>query len=762
MKDGALQVVGRSVRKNDALAKVTGQARYTGDLKLPGMLHARLLRSPYAHARIRSIDTSRAEALPGVAAVLTHHNTPAKLFAQSEYTATAPEGAPPPDQRIFDDKVRYAGEAVAAVAAVDLDTAAAALALIEVDYEPLPVVTDPLAALQPGAPVVNDRIGQGNLAMHIPLYFGDIEQGFAAADFIVERRVFTSRQKHVQTEPYTCVASYDEQGCLTVYTPNQTPHPVRKQLAQLFDLPMSRVRVVTPAIGGAFGGRVGLVAEYYAVALTLAARRPVRLEFSRMEDFIGTEARHPKIVDIRIGAKADGTLTAIHVTSHANAGAYVSQSPDVTAVGGLFALRPYRCANRAFDGYVIYTNCPVAGAYRGFGSPQTYFALEQAIDEVAERAGIDPLEYRLRHTVQAGETDQWTGLEIKSSGFDECVRQGAAAIGWAEKRGRKRRNGPWQHGVGAAAIMWVSGTACLHPGMVEGSMATLRLNLDGTVDVCSGATDLGTGIGTTLAQIAAEELGIDVHAVRVVLGDTDVTPFDAGAHASRTLFNAGNAVVRAAADARTQMFAVAAELLEADPSDLEMAGGQIAVRGAPQRAVSLESVAMAAYRQLTEVIGKGAAPQSNAPPYCAHFAEVAVHAETGQVRLIKYVAVHDVGRAINPQIVEGQIEGGVFHGIGYALAEDLQVDAETGSVLNASFMDYKFLTADDMPELVTIVLETPDPNGPYGAKGIGEPSLPPVAAAIANAVYDAVGVRPDRVPMTAERILTALRQKGGQ
>lgn len=754
--------VGRRVPKADAYEKVTGTARYTGDLKLPGMLHGKLLRSPYAHARIRNIDTSRAEALPGVVAILHHGNTPRKLYAQSEYTATAPAAAPPPDQYLFDAVVRYAGEPVAAIAAADPDVAERAAELIEVEYEALPVVTDPEAALQPGAPVINrNAVSRGNLAMHIPIHFGDIEKGFAEAEVVVEGRFRTSRQKHVQTEPYACVADYDIRGRLTVWSPNQTPHPLRRQLSELFDVPVSRVRIVTPPIGGGFGGRVGFVGEQWAAALAMAVRRPVRIEYSRMEDFIGTESRHPMIMEARIGARRDGTLTAVQLKTWSNAGPYITQSPDVTAVHGNFFLRLYRCENRWFDGYVVYTNTPVSGAYRGFGAPQAYFALEQLIDQLAERIGKDPLELRRALTVQKGEVDQWTRLPIESGRFQDCLDMGAGAIGWAEKRGKRHRNGPWVHGVGCASIMWVSGTACLHPGMVEGSASSVRLNLDGTVDVLSGATDLGTGIGTALAQVAAESLSIPVEHVRVVLGDTDVTPFDAGSHASRTMFHAGNAVLRAAQDARRQILDLAAAELEVHVDDLELRQGCVQVKGVPGSAISLGTLGLKAYEKVTEIVGKGNAPQLNAPPYAVHFAEVAVNTETGEVKIVRYVAAHDVGRAINPTIVEGQIEGSIFHGIGYALSEDLVIDPETGNALTASFMDYKFLTAADMPEIVTLMLEDPDPSGPYGAKGIGEVGLPPVAAAIANAVADATGVRLSELPMTPERVLGAIQGARG-
>lgn len=752
-----LKVVGQRVAKSDAPEKVTGTARYSADMRLPGMLFGRLLRSPHAHARITKIDTTKAEALPGVEAVLHFGNTPRRCVPISPFQATAPETQLPPDQLLFDDTVRYAGQAVAAVAAIDQETADRAVELIEVEYELLPVVTDPIKALEPDAPIVNSTpASKGNLKAHLEFKVGDVEAGFAEADIIVEGRFRTPKQKHAQMEPWACLAAFDAAGRLTVWSPNQSPHPVRKLIADLFGLPISKVRMITPPIGGGFGGRMGLVGEKWAVALAEATRRPVKIVYSRSEDFVEFESRNPMIVELKIGARQDGSLTAIQAKTWTNAGAYTTQSTGITAVHGLTLLRTYRVEHRSFDGYIVYTNTPVSGAYRGYGGPQAAFALEQLIDELAERLGRDPLEYRKQIAAQKGDLDFLTQLPIATCALPEALDAGAAAIGWQEKRGRRRQEGPWVYGVGAASCMWVSGTGCMGPGLEEGSGARVRLSLDGTVDVVAGATDLGTGIGTTLAQIAAEALGIAPENVRVVLGDTDVTPYDVGAHASRTLFNSGNALIAASDSLREQILNVAADMLEASPADLELADGHVGVRGVPDRRVSLADVANTAFKKSMELTAGGYSPQTNAPPYAAHFAEVAVNVETGQVRLINYVAAHDIGRAINPTIVEGQVEGGVFHGIGFALSEDFLIDENTGSPLNATFMDYKVLTANDIPYIKTILLEDPDPSGPFGAKGVGEVGLLPVAAAIANAIYDATGVRVRHAPMTPEHVLRAL------
>lgn len=760
MSDTSFSVVGRRLPKPDAIRKVTGAARYAGDLSEPGMLHAVILRSPHPHARIKELDTRAAEAMPGVVKVLHHGNVTAGPFTTSEWDAPAALGSLPRDQVLFSAVVRYVGEPVAAVAAVDPATAAAAAEAILVEYESLPAVFDAEAALEPNAPRVHAHM-ESNVAAHIPLPFGDTDAGFGEADHIIERRFVTSRQKQTPMEPFTCVAQYDG-DLLTVITPNQTPHQARVKLADIFGLAVNRVRIVTPTMGGGFGGRTGLVGEPWAAALALATRRPVRLEYSRYEDFIATEARHPAIIDVKAGFKQDGSLTALYVKSVLNTGPYVSQGAAVTAVHGLTILRPYKCPQRRFDGYTVLTNASPASAFRGFGGPQAAFALEQVIDEIAEAVGKDPLQLRREILAGPGDLDGMLFRPIESNGMRLCLEAGAEKIGWAQKRARGSGNGVWRRGVGMAASVWVSGTGCLGEALTEASVANLRLNADGTVTLITGAMDCGTGPGTTLAQIVAEELGVPFDAVRVIAGDTDVTPLDLGAHASRTLFVAGLAAHDAARQAKEQALQVAAEMLEVSPADLETREGRIGVVGAPDRSVAYAQVAVKAFARLGEIGGRGVAPQRQAAPYGAQFAEVEVNVQTGQVRVVRMVAAHDVGRAINPTIVEGQIEGGVVQGIGYALTEDMPVDNETGQPLGASFMDYRVLTSADVPLVESIVIEAPDEAGPYGAKAVGEPGIIPTAAAIANAIYDAVGVRINRLPITPARVLEALCAQGSR
>jgi len=748
-------VVGRAIPKRDAYAKVTGAAGYAADLRFPGMLHAAILRSHYAHARITAIDTSRAEAMDGVVAVLHHGNTSARPFTTSEWDAPAALGSLPRDQVLFSAVARHVGQAVAAVAAVDENLAAAAAEAIAVSFEPLPVVIDADAAMQPGAPSVNPD-HEGNVAAHVRFSAGDVDSALREADQVIERRFRTSRQKQTPMEPFACVAQYDGHT-LTLWSPNQTPHQTRVKLADIFGMAVGNVRIITPTLGGGFGARSGLIGEPWAAALAIATRRPVRLVYSRYEDFVATEGRHPATVTLRVGFKNDGTPTAIHGTALLNTGPYASQGPNVTAFLGMSLLRPYRCGDRRYDGYTVFTNAPPASAFRGFGAPQAMFALEQVIDEIAERVGKDPLEFRLEHLAGKGDEDYALMRPIDSDALHRCLREGATAIGWAAKRGKGGGSGPWRRGVGMAVSIYVSGTACLGDTLTEAAVANVRLNADGTVTLLTGATDCGTGCGTSLAQIAAEELGVPMESVHVVMGDTDVTPLDLGAHATRTLFVGGLAVRAAARDARDQALRVAADLLEVSAADLDAADGAIRVRGVPGTSVTYGQVATAAFKTVAEISGRGVAPQHQATPYGAQFAEVEVNVRTGQVRVLRLVAAHDVGRAINPLIVEGQIEGGAVQGIGYALTEDMPVDAD-GQPLAASFMDYRVLTASDVPLIESLVIEAPDPAGPFGAKGVGEVGIIPTAAAIANAIYDAVGVRLTELPMTPARVLEALRR----
>ena len=750
-------IIGRSLPRVDALEKATGAARYAGDLKLPGMLYARLLRSPHAHARVTRLDPSRALALPGVIAVIGASDVPRKAFNSAAISIVTP----PPyevvkDQYILDEWVRYVGDPVAAVAAVSPEAAEAARALIEVDYEALPAVLDPEEAMRPGAPLVHGGT-ENNVVSHIGMKMGSLDQGFAEADLVIEETYTTSRQKQCQLELNVSVASFGEDGRLSLWTTCAMPHLARLMIADIFDLPAEMVRVLTLNIGGGFGNRLGLVAEPVAVALAQRTGRPVMVEIPRKEDFYGTESRHPCVIKMKGGARKDGTVTALQATAIVNTGAYATHGHDVMGILGGTMRRLYSCPNFVFDGYAVYTNTPVAGAYRGYGGPQALFAVECHLDMLARGLGLDPLEFKLKNAVQPGTKDPASRRPLTSHSLEECLRRGASAIGWEASK-RPPQTGTRRRGMGMACFIWVSGTGGSRrtPDVSE---AVLDFDEAGRIRLCTGISDPGTGAKTALLQIAAEELGQTLDDMVLVYGDTDATPFDIGSHASRTLYVGGGAALAGARALRERILAQAAEMLEASPGDLVLLPGKVQVLGSPSRGVSLARLAEAARDSGKPLEARVRHDPSNAPPFGAQFAEVEVDLETGDVRVLRMVAAHDVGKAINPSIVEGQVEGALHHGLGYALTEGLQMDPITGRTLNPDFADYHLATAVDMPPIEAILVEVPDETGPFGAKGVGENGMLPTAAAVANAIYDAIGIRFRDLPITGEKVREATKRQ---
>ena len=757
-----LRAVGRRVPKLDAPAKVTGATRYVDDLVLPGMLYARLHRSVEAHAEVAAVDCREALELPGAVAVLSSDNLAARFVGLPpfdpgchDFERPEPFAPEPGDARLFSGVVRYLGEPVAAVAA-DSDAAAReAAGLLEVSYRSLPAVFDPERAVAEGAQPVHDD-APGNLAARVELGHGDVDAALLGAAAVIERRVETSKQKQAQLEPTCCVAEPTPGGGVTIWSPAQSPHRARHTLAHLFRLRLNQVRVVPPAIGGAFGKGDALTAEPYAVALALHTGRPVKLRFTRAEDFVGTESRHPATVDVTAGFAPDGRLIALRAHAVMDAGAYRSHSPRIAAILAKQLVLPYAIADYEVRVDVVFTNTPVSGAFRGYGGPQAAFPLELVTDLGAAAVGVDPADARVAMLRAAEEREAGS-----RSGLLECIERGREAIGWdgpARRRGPDRA-GRLRRGLGMAAVTWKSGIAD-KPGALDRSAAAVLVNDDGTIDVLSAASDLGTGVRTTLAQIAADAFGVPLESVRVTEPDTATTPFDSGAFASRSLYRNGQAVQLAATQARSKLLAYAGELLEAEPADLELDDGRVAVRGAPRRGIALPELLLKALFESRDLHGHGQAPPVSAPTAAAQFAEVEVDTETGQVRVLRLVAVQDVGRAINPTIVEGQIQGGAHQGLGYALSEALVVDPSTGAALTGSFMDYRLLTVADGPLIEAIMVERPDPTGPFGAKGVGEPSIIITAPAIANAIRDATGAVVTRLPMTPEVVHRAIAQGG--
>ena len=760
-------VVGKSERKVDGVSLVTGRPMFVADVDLPQTLHVKILRSPHAHARILKIDTDKAETLAGVACVLTYANTPA-----TRYT-TAGQGYPEPspyDTRMFDTKVRFVGDRVAAVAAESEAIALEALRLIDVTYEELPAVLSIDEALADGAPVIHDEPDAAgiyeadrNIAADVDIDVGDVEKGFAESDVVVETTCEAQYAQHTPIEPHVCLSYLDEDGRLVLRTSTQVPFHARRIVAHVLSLPIHRIRVIKPRIGGGFGTKQEILLEDVCGLVTLRTGRPALWDLTRQEEFVSARTRHPMRVRVKLGAKDDGTLHAIEMEALSNTGAYGAHSLTVLSNTGSKTLPLYNKAKNAhFFGQAVYTNLPVAGAYRGYGATQGYYPLEVAMDELAEKLNLDPVELRRRNHIASGETspifeklgEGREGVEqvIKSCELAHCIDVGASRIGWADRRGRRERHGSWVHGLGMSVHMQGSGIPRIDMGA-----ATIKMNEDGSFNLLVGATDLGTGSDTILAQIAAEVLGVPLSKMIVTSSDTDVTPFDVGAYASSTTYVSGMAVQRAAEAVRDQIRGVAAAMLDAEPESLVLRDEHVHADGGDS--VSLSEIcrrAMYGADQFQIAATASCVPEESPPPFVASFAEVAVDTDTGVVKVLNYVAAVDCGVAINPKMAQGQMEGAIANGIGYALTEQMQFSSR-GRVRNPTLFDYKILGSLDVPPIDVVLVESYEPTGPMGAKSVGEVGINAPIPTIANAIYDAVGVRLTLTPFTPERVFTAMR-----
>ena len=764
----AWKVVGTDAQKLDGLGLATGRRAFTADLVLKDQLVAKILPSPHAHARIRDIRTGRAEALPGVRCVLTYKNVPRVLHT------TAGQGAPEPspyDTVLFDHKVRFVGDRVAAVAAVSEEVALQALALIEVDYEVLPAVFDPEEALREGAPVIHDEPDahavipvtyepERNRASYVEAKVGDVEKGLAAADAKVEGCFVSHYAQHCPMEPHVVLCYLDEDGRLVIRTSTQVPFHVRRIVALVLQIPVKQIRVIKPRIGGGFGAKQEVMLEQVCAMLTLRTGKPVLLNYTREEEFVSSRTRHPQVTQLRIGAKKDGTLTAIDLSCLNNTGAYGSHALTVVCNSGSKVLPLYRSKNVKFMGQAAYTNLPVAGAYRGYGATQAAFAMESLMDELAEKLKIDPVILRKKNHIRTGEGSpifealgegrKGVPTRITSCGLDQCITLGAERLGFSRKR-RKPGKGEVRRGVGMACLM--QGSSIPH---IDMGAATIKMNEDGSFNLLVGATDLGTGSDTILAQIAAEVLGIRVSDIVVYSSDTDLTPFDVGAYASSTTFLSGKAVEKAALAAREQILGAASRKLGVPQQKLTLAGGMVV--GPKGKKVPLGEIACYTLYEKDQFQVMGTAShitETSPPPFSAHFAEVEVDTGTGRIEVKRYVAAVDCGTAINPLMARGQTEGAVLNGISFALTEQYHFDA-AGRMLNPNFKDYKIFSSRDVPTIEVILVPTYEPAGPYGAKSVSEISINGPLPAIANAVYDAVGIRLREPPFTPEKVLKAL------
>ena len=745
-------VVGESPQRIDAIEKVTGRARYCIDLKMDNMLHAKLLRSPYPHARVTRIDTAKAENLPGVRAIATIEEVP-KVVHYWFFLRTEKKKK---QMFIRDSVVRFIGDPVLAVAAEDEASAKEALSLIDVQYEEIPALFDPFEAIAEQEVKIHEK---GNIPFHVVKQYGDMEKGFKEADYVIENTYVTSKQKMASLEPIgTCIADYSPDGKFTVYSSTQLPHWSQMYLAGALGVPNNKIRIIKPHTGGAFGGRCGLIhgLEVMCCFLTKKTGRPVRMSFTREEDFIGTETRHPMTIEMKTGVNKDGILTANSTKIVADAGGYGTHYIGVLADCLSTGVGLYRCPNVNFDATAVYTNKSLSGAFRGYGNPQMNFAQESQMDMIAEKLGMDPVEFRLKNYRGLGEIDPVFNDEIRSNGLKECLEKGAETFSWKEKRAGGPTQGTKRRGVGLSIMLHGTGAA---RGLPDPASANVMINSDGSVNLVTAAADDGQGNRTALAQIAAEELGIPFDQISVSHPDTDLTPLDGGTHGSRQTYCGGLAAKKAAKEAKKKIFGFASQQLKVEKTQLEMKDGVVYDVENPANQIPLSDLMRKIQIEdmsiCEQIIGfaTGVAPAMPGS-YGANFAEVEVDTETGEVRVLKLTGAFDVGKAINPANVEGQITGGSVMGIGWALSEGLLI--KDGKILNSSFSGYRLLRASDIPELDSIVVESNEPTGPYGAKGVGEGSMVCVASAIANAIYHAIGTRMKELPITQEKILAAL------
>ena len=768
-----MSAVGSDVPRVDGNAKVSGSAQYTADIELPGMLHAKALRSPHPHAKLVTVDVSKAAALPGVIAVVTRDD----LEGLNPYYGAVVEDQPV----LAIERVRCVGDIVAAVAAEEREIAEEAVELIEVEYEPLPAVFDVVEAAEPGAPIIHEERFEtqaavfreqlnlnagGNVCSVFRAADGDADSGFAEADEVFENTYRMPPVQHGHIEPHVATAVWESPNRLVVHTPCQNAVGLQEQLARIFDLPESGVRVVVPFVGGGYGGKTHARLEPVTALLARKAGRPVQWVLTREEVFL-TGRRYGGFVRMKTGFKRDGTLVAREVEVFYDLGAYALSGPANAKTGSYVASGPYRVPNRRLTTYAVYTNLPPAGPYRGVGVPHVAWAYESEMDRIARHLGMDPLELRLKNLLQEGDIFV-TGESLVSVGISDCLRQAATGIGW---RGREEQadgaaEGSLRRGKGLAVIMKSTTTP-------TASAASVRLNGDGSVMLLTSSTEIGQGVRTCLAQIVAERLGFPVERVTVSAPDTDVTPYDKSTSSSRTTFHMGNAALRAAEEVREQLLEAGAQALEVDKADLELGASGVSVRGVPDRSLSIPQLLRVKYGDsvgsifgscnfqvkggLDPKTGKGKAAAFWFFSACA--AEVEVDVETGKVRVLDIATSVDVGKAINPLQCWLQNEGSMLEALGAAFFEEMVF--EQGQPVNGTLLEYMLPSMEDHPErFQSLLVETPHPDGPFGAKGAGEAVIPAVAPAIGNAVANALGgVNITVLPLRPDRIVAALAER---
>jgi len=769
-----LSSVGKRVPKRDAVDKVTGRAAYIQDLKMPGMLYGKILRSKYPHARIVRIDTSKAKKLLGVRAVITADDVPMIRYGVMKDQPVLKSG-----------KVRSYRDEVAAVAAIDPGIAEEAINLIEVEYEALPGVFDPIAAMAEDAPLVHEENKSNILKLPWKLVAGDVEEGKKRSAFSVEDRFEVTWVTHCCLGTEGIIADFDLRNNLSVHRNTQIPSLAQRDYMdalKVMGLKESKVRIVKPTIGGGFGSKLDTYGfEYIAILLAYVTRKPVKIVKTREEEFRFTSTRQPAVMTIAQGCDQQGRLTFREISMILDNGAYTSWGATTPSVMMMPISSLYRVPNVRYEAKCIYTNNTWSQAMRGYGNPQATFAIESNIDQLAEKAGIDSMEFRLLNANEPGElTPQ--GFKITTCGLKECIREVGQRLNWESRRKAGKVAG---RGMGMASLIHVGGGARVYKS--DGCGTIVKVDDFGRVDVFTGATDMGQGADTVISQIVAEEMGVLPEDINILDRDTDVCPWDVGAHASRTTFVAGNSAVMAARKVKEKILEIAGGYvdrwkdkdgtkheikLDDDLANLVIKDRMVYSVKEPEKKIALVKILRGAHydkggtmimaeyfydpdNENLDRESKGNLSKTYA--YGAHGVEVEVDQETGKVKILKYIAAHDVGRAVNPMLLEGQIYGAAAMGTGYALTERLIL--EKGEVMNSNFRDYKLLTAKDIIPMETVIVETLDEDGPYGAKGIGEPGLVPTAPAIANAIYDAIGVRITDLPITPEKIRKALKEK---
>jgi 4-hydroxybenzoyl-CoA reductase subunit alpha len=766
--EGDLRIVGRSVPRSDAPAKVTGRAVYTEDLRFPGMLHGRILTSPHAHARIVGIDTTAAEALPGVKAVIT-----GKDVSDVKYGISP---ARYDEHVLAKDRVRFIGDEVAAVAAVDEATADRAIHLIEVQYEVLPAVFDPFEAMADGAPQLHDEPRfANNLNTKVDHHFGDVDKALAEADVVLEERYVGNFTYQSPIEPHCSVAQWDTtRGTVTVWSSTQVPHYLHKQLSRVLEMPMAAIRVIRPYVGGGFGGKAEATAlDFCAVYLARLTGRPVKMVYTRAEMFAHNRGRHKQYMKLGIGVKSDGTISAVDFESVLDGGAYSSFGVITAYYAGFMIPTLYHIPNYRYRGRRMYTNRPPCGAMRGHGVPQPRFAFESLLDMLAEKIGMDPIDLRMANAMDPN-TRTVNDLDVLSCEFKATLTEVRERSGWDAKRGRL----PHGRGIGVGCGGFVSGAGYpIYRSEFPHSNAIIRVLEDGEgATLFIAAAEIGQGSETILTQIAAETLGLDMRDVTMAECDSAIAPIDLGSYSSRVTLMGGNAVKAAAEDINTRLHRIVARELGCEPDALVSRDRRITIETAPHLGMDFAEAARRYFSVNGPLVGTGSyeppaglggdfkgATVGTSPAFSfgSSVCEVEVDTETGQVRIVRFTDAHDSGTVINPLAFHGQVEGSIVMGVGEVLTEDVVYD-DAGRILNDNLHDYLIPSIGDAPEIVSVAVPSYEPRGPYGAKEVGEGSMVPVLGSIANAIYDAIGVRVTELPITPERVLKALAEKRGE